>query len=367
MEKPEKKSLEMTPSTTPGDRPRKRRRLMGPVMVVLGLLLGGGVSVGLLLWAEQHRHEQLELERVAALRRLDESPKPAPPVAPEEPPAPKDPLLGVNEQFRDIYRLVRAEAVAHADPIVVVSGDDLILLHKGDRKPVVAVPPLYHELKTYAHVPLAAYLVTTPEPGATEVPSVRQQEMKKLLDRILELHADLPKRGYSPDLQARQEKLLSETAAFLEATAKKADSKAREAFAAKMREPILANVRDAAQEQIKSLDKQMTKWRSDLSEAEWKQLKVVVIGSAMPRRKNLAVQYFAFLLKEPADDSRSKRIIYAESLFEEQKALNLLGTHVVDEGIGRAFFGEPTRMRRDLLGDAAEEILDEMYRGRADR
>src|SRR5262249_56870006 len=130
-----------------------------------------------------NRREQDERDRVATLRRLDEGSKPAPPAAPEEPPAPKDPLLVVNEQFREIYRLIRAEAIAHADPLVIVSGDDVILLHKGDRKPVAVVPPLYHELKTYAHVPLAAYLVTGSTPGSAEVPTARQQEMKKLLER----------------------------------------------------------------------------------------------------------------------------------------------------------------------------------------
>src|SRR5207248_667403 len=122
------------------------------------LLLGAAASVGFLLWAEHARREQADRERVAALRGLNETPKAAPP-APDAPAESKDPLLGVNEQFRDIYRLVRAEAVAHADPVVLVSGDDLILLHKGDRKSVPVVPALYHELKTYAHVPLAAYLV----------------------------------------------------------------------------------------------------------------------------------------------------------------------------------------------------------------
>jgi hypothetical protein len=56
--------------------------------------------------------------------------------------------------------------------------------------------------------------------------------------------------------------------------------------------------------------------------------------------------------------------VYAEALFEEPKALNLLGTHLVDTEIGRDFFAEPTRMKRDLLGDAAEQILEEMTRQR---
>jgi hypothetical protein len=34
-------------------------------------------------------------------------------------------------------------------------------------------------------------------------------------------------------------------------------------------------------------------------------------------------------------------------------ALELLATHGVDRGLGAAFFGDPARMHRDLLADAA--------------
>ena len=61
------------------------------------------------------------------------------------------------------------------------------------------------------------------------------------------------------------------------------------------------------------------------------------------------MQYFARLLGEPG---------------EGQRALDLLGTRRVDAGLGAAFFGDPARLHRDLLGDAAKGALDELFRDR---
>ncbi len=78
----------------------------------------------------------------------------------------------------------------------------------------------------------------------------------------------------------------------------------------------------------------------------------------MPRRNNLAVQYFARLLGEKGE---GKRIIYAEALFDESKALKLLGTHRIDTRLGEDIFDEPLYMHRDLLSDAAKNYLDELF------
>jgi hypothetical protein len=66
------------------------------------------------------------------------------------------------------------------------------------------------------------------------------------------------------------------------------------------------------------------------------------------------VQYFARLLGQSGE---GRRIIYAESLFEEPRALDLLATHLVDSRIGVEFFNDPERMKRDLLSDAAQQYL----------
>ena len=50
----------------------------------------------------------------------------------------------------------------------------------------------------------------------------------------------------------------------------------------------------------------------------------------------------------------------AEGLFEESRALNLLGTYSLDTDIGFAFFDDKKRMHRDLLEDGAAEYLKTM-------
>ena len=98
----------------------------------------------------------------------------------------------------------------------------------------------------------------------------------------------------------------------------------------------------------------MKAWRKLLSAEEWGRLKVIVCGSQMPRRENLAVQYFAKLLGEKGEGTR---ILYAEALFEQEKVLRLLGTHLQDRDIAQAFFDDPLRLHRDLLADGAAEYL----------
>src|SRR5262249_33193937 len=129
---------------------------------------------------------------------------------------------------------------------------------------------------------------------------------------------------------------------------KKVSPEARTAFARKMAPLVLADARDAAAAQIDGTHKQMTAWKAELSADEWKRLKIVVMGSAMPRRENLAVQYFAWLLGE---NGEGKRIVYSESVWDEQKALGLLATSQIDGDIGAAFFEDDRRMHRDLLAD----------------
>src|SRR5262249_22265519 len=120
---------------------------------------------------------------------------------------------------------------------------------------------------------------------------------------------------------------------------------------------VQENINEAARSQLDGLHKQMSAWRADMTADEWTKLRVVIMGSALPRRGNLAVQYFARLLGEK---SESPRIVYAESVWEEDRALRLLATYMLDAGVGVAFFDDPLRMHRDLLADAAAEYIKQM-------
>jgi len=73
----------------------------------------------------------------------------------------------------------------------------------------------------------------------------------------------------------------------------------------------------------------------------------------MPREDLAVTQYFLRLLHEPRE---GRRVVYAESLWDPAKAMDLLGTHLLDGGVARHFFGDYLRMHRDLLGGAATQL-----------
>ncbi|HEU4535405.1 MAG TPA: hypothetical protein VFS00_14855, partial [Polyangiaceae bacterium] len=71
--------------------------------------------------------------------------------------------------------------------------------------------------------------------------------------------------------------------------------------------------------------------------------------------RSLAMQYFQKLLGEAPGEER--HVTYAEGVSDEAGALALAGTRRLDRAIAGAFFGEPRRLQRDVLGDAARERL----------
>ena len=93
-------------------------------------------------------------------------------------------------------------------------------------------------------------------------------------------------------------------------------------------------------------------------EAGIKSVTVIVQGGQTPRVENAAVQYFARLFGETSGEGR--RVVYAEGLWDEDKALNLLGTLRLDGRLSVAVFNDPFRMYRDILADVARAAIDDI-------
>jgi hypothetical protein len=304
----------------------------------------------------------------AAVLLADRRPgRPAAP-RPDTPPAqataaepPADPLLALNDSFRAAYRNGRAETLAHAGPVVLVEGDDLVLLHDGRRSQVACIPAAYHTLKAVTHVPLALYVLLEPFGDGT-LSEERLAELRRYRELVVAGRDSLEGRGFSAPVLQRQERILAESLAFLDGVLSRRRAGRDEVaeFARRLGPLLLANADEAARLELDALHAQTAAWRRELTADEWRRLHVVVMGSAMPRRGNLAVQYYARLLGEPGEGAR---IIYAESLWDEGKARDLLGTHLLDTAIGADFFGDGRRMHRDLLADAAEEYLKKLLPG----
>lgn len=270
-----------------------------------------------------------------------------------------DPLVAVNAAARAEYARARADLLARTTPVIVVyEGEKAVLVRGGARKEAKFVPPSDADLKAIAHVPLG--LVSALDVlGDVPIPEDRLASLGRFRQAIVAARASVDKRGFSAATVERQYRILDASTALLDAAlaAKRADPASTAAFARRMGPLVLANVGEAARAQIDGLHAAVTAWRREMSADEWRALHVVVIGVHMAREQELATQYFLRLLGESEE---GRRVVYAEGLWDESRAMELLGTHVVDGRVGEAFFGSDLRMHRDVLGDAARTYLDEL-------
>ena len=266
-----------------------------------------------------------------------------------------DPLLSLNDTFREAYSRCRQGFISRGGDVILVESDDIVLIHKGERSQVRFVPDSFHVLKAVSHMPLAAYVMLVEFEGAP-LGKENLEALRVYRQRIAQIEPSLKDRGLSETVLQRHQEIIQASVVFLDSVLEKKlvthDELGK--FARELGPKLLASAVDATQAEMDALDKQVTAWRAVRSEDDWKNLRVVVMGSALPRRGNLAVQYFSQLLGEKGE---GKRIVYAEALFDEKRALNLLGTHLLDTRIGVDFFDDPERMHRDLLADAAAEYL----------
>jgi hypothetical protein len=274
-------------------------------------------------------------------------PAPAGPVQPAA-------LTALNNAFRSAYADARSRVLASSGPTLIVNGDNFALLRDGRRVEANVGTPVYDPVKTIAHIPLAIYVTLTPGDGA--VGDDRLNTLARLRQLIPPAEASLDSLKLSAATLARQKRIVAASLAFLDDVAgeRKFERSLLLKFTRSMSPLVMENVTEATRAQLDATHAQVSTWRRDLSPREWNQLHVLIIGPHMPREDLVVTQYFLRLLHEPRE---GRRVVYAESLWEEPQALDLLGTHLLDGSVGDAFFGDYMRMHRDLLGDAARQYL----------
>jgi hypothetical protein len=274
-------------------------------------------------------------------------PTPAGPVQPQA-------LTALNNAFRAAYADAKTRVLASSGPTLIVNGDNFSLLRGGQRIDANVGTPIYDPVKTIAHIPLAIYVALTPGDGPID--DDRLKTLANLRELIPPAEASLDSLKLSAATLARQKQIVSASLAFLDDVSSKRNFARPQllAFTHRMAPLVMQNVTEATRAQLDAVHAQISTWRRDLDPKEWNQLHVLIIGPHMPRQGLVLTQYFLRLLHEPAE---GRRVVYAESLWEEPKALDLLGTHLLDGGVGEAFFGDYMRMHRDLLGDAAARYL----------
>jgi hypothetical protein len=269
---------------------------------------------------------------------------------------PSDPLTSLNDASRVAYVRAKQIALAHSVPVILIEGDEVVLKTASQRRQVRFIPVIYHALKAISHVPLGIDVTLAAHSEENPLPVEVLNDLREyrgLFPAVLERLATV---GLDGEQRNRGKAILDQSSAFLDSVIERRGCTKvdRLIFARRMWPSLMANCADAARAALDSLHRQVCQWKDHMTPAEWNQLSVVVMGRQLPRKENLAVQYFARLLGETGE---GRRIVYAESLFDEPRALDLLATRIVDTQIGIDFFNDPLRMHRDLLSDAARDYL----------
>ncbi|MBA4063010.1 MAG: hypothetical protein C0501_04750 [Isosphaera sp.] len=259
---------------------------------------------------------------------------------------------------RRIYVGGRALELSTVPSVILVSGDDLILRRNGQRTAARVIPPEYHALKSVAHSTLALFAHLAHEPGKP----LGEDRVKALKEyRALLAAAGPGCEAFGFDLEAltRQKRILARAVEFADSVLKDGQVSGSDLakFCRLSRADIMENCAAAARLQLLATHRQVTAWKKELTAEEWAGLTVIVQGVQTPRAENAAVQYFARLFGETGE---GRRVVYAEGLFAEDAAVNLLGTLRLDGRLSVAVFGDPGRMYRDILADSARTAVDDI-------
>ena len=276
-------------------------------------------------------------------------------VAPAADPAIDPSLIELNKVSREAYAKGKLTLLARTSPVIVVEFDELLLLRDGTEVREAFTPPIYHTLKSLSHLPLGIYGARAPAGGEDW-----RSSLASLREKAAAAATRLDRMNLDEAQLRRARTLLGDSIAFIDATLSSGavSEEALKTFVRKIAPLTLASAREAARAQIDGLHAAFGRLKAGMSEAELARLYVLVLGAKAPRAGNVQYEYFVNALGRDAAD---KRVIYMESIFDRQRALDVLGTLVIDRRVGRDFYGDEGRMERDLLSDAATARLLELF------
>ena len=266
------------------------------------------------------------------------------------------PLDEVNDAFHEAYAAVQGDASKDA-PVLVVLADALICFRGGERTEVTFTPRSFHVLKSVSHGPVAAFMALRGgDLDALDAPT--RAALAALRDRLVDAKAGLDE---ETDDRARVDSHLVATATvelidhIFSAGGPRTDDLA--AFAARSG-PLLRRLIDhATRLQLLALHERVEELLARMTDDERRGLVVVVAGDHQARVRSFAMQYFC---KRFGETRAEEHVLYGEGITSAEEARGLVGKNRADRDIAKAFFGDAKRLQRDLLGDAAAELLATM-------
>jgi hypothetical protein len=268
-----------------------------------------------------------------------------------------------NDSFRDAYGTARDRA-GSAGAKLIVLGNAIVLHHDGARREIVLESHLFDLLKSTSHLPIAIFAML--HEGVPSIDSRCRAALERLKGRMREGMTELAAFEGPVDVIANARLLLDSSMQFVERALAESEVTAAALldFARGSAPALLKATADATENRLRALDREVKALLEELDGDQRDGLEVVVSGDHQARERSLPMQYFERLFGEKPGEE--KRVTYGERIDDEAAALALIGTRRLDRAIASAFFGDPQRLQRDVLGDAAKERIGSMYRSRPD-
>jgi len=266
-------------------------------------------------------------------------------------------LQDINRSFINAHSAAREFDLA-TGPVILYRNGQLVLITNDTKVTANVILPAYHTFKVFAHIPVAIYLMLSPQ-GGGPIDSMNLQLLRSYYKKLEYVQRNINQITLnSTDLQ-NQKVILSKSMQLLKTIIDNERFNIKEliSFTQGMLPFISANIENAARNQLDSIHRQVMAWKSEMAPERWKKLRVAIQGAVLARDGDLTKQYFKRLLHI---EKEGFRLVYKELYFPPTPMLTLLATRSVDRGISVAIFNNPDRMFRDVLSDAAASYIRTM-------
>lgn len=281
------------------------------------------------------------------------------------------PLKQLHTFFRPSYEAARERMKNDLSPLIVVRFSDIYLM-KQNRIVATAkgIPAKYHLLHRTAHIPFVVFLQLNPYFDQA-LPQNVVTELSRYRGMIDAAVPDLVNFEFTPDEIRWQDRILRETSAFLGGL-RRGQHVTRNMFIDyknKTQAAMMALADAAGCAQVDALHSTMKAWRREMTESEWKQVRIMILGVRQPRHENAATQYFAAVFPDQSNSlfpGENKRVFYIEHPEVDRDDLTFeiqqdnVAALILDQEASEMIFNNPYRMSIDVMADGARRRISEL-------
>ncbi len=269
-----------------------------------------------------------------------------------------DPVHAFDHAMLSIFHRGQDALTAETRPVMIIARDVTVMTEDGEAS-YPRDAPTYQHLKSTSHVVLGLIGAVTPWPDENTDDERWKAEFSIIINEIDVFLATLGGLGMTEGDLASQRKMLETARAFAQGALDK-DQITREAVSQvinDMRPIWAANMEKSARAELNALHSAVSDARAAISEEEWTKMYVVHHGGSSVKDVNVVLLYLQRVMPEKV---AAGQVLFAENAHGNDALAGYAGYVRMQRHVGAWVFGDPERMRVDLLGYEAGSILDEM-------